>query len=222
MQADLFGIATDNSAPATPADTTVPTDDIADSGDTTTTYFQTGLIVDGVMFDLSFDVTSTGGFLSGTGSDLGVWSNTTAESGAGQVNSLNAGESVLIDNVILTDPSGTLTLEGISAIGFRFATSAADAGTVNGDAWATLPALGTSGVDSDGSNDQIFNLVGGPASSADIAHTGGAWRIDGVQFSVVSTADPALKGDVDLSGVVDFGDIPVSYTHLTLPTICSV
>jgi len=39
---------------------------------------------------------------------------------------------------------------------------------------------------------------------------------------LVESRAPLLVDDVELPGGLDVGQVSVSYTHLTLPTICSV
>ncbi len=55
--------------------------------------------------------------------------------------------------------------------------------------------------------DWVIIAVGGVGQSDNTGQPGDRWAFDNISYEP-STTNPTLKGDVDLSGVVDFSDIP--------------
>lgn len=174
-------------------------DGIADSGLTMLSHSET-FTLSGVTFDLSFDLASTGGFLAGNNSSLGVWSDTTAESGGGETFSFNgAGEAISLSNVSLSNIiGGTATFNTINRVGIVFATGGSDSGTfdVGGAmfAWDELDdgdANDFTGNNIDGdTGSEGFDLRaanGSDFSSFTLTGSGGAWRLDTFEFDVTTS-----------------------------------
>ena len=175
-------------------------DDIADDGLTTLTYTQSFTsATSGVSYDLAFDLSSTGGFLNAFNVDnIGVQSDTVAETTAGTAGSLNPsnGEALTVNNISLSNINGgSAVFSTINRVGLAFATGGSDEGTFDvGASTITFDTLEdgdpfvSGSIDSAGESFDLRAANGSDFSEFTLAATGGAFRLDAIEFEVITTS----------------------------------
>lgn len=166
---------------------------IATGGDTSHTYSFTSVVADGVTFDLSFDMTATGGYLRGNNSTMGIHSSAVAETSNGNGrNQVGIGEVLAFDNITISNVSGgTIQFEGIQRLLYNVADENGDAGTVTavGDntkvlSWSQLSDYFD--VATEFTNDGGLGII----SEISVTATGDDFRFGGLEMTFTGTAIP--------------------------------